>query len=60
MFEKLMSVNVSKLKWALVVLGINSFFFRDTPRLLINIAIFIVALWILLLLQRNSKKQRDK
>lgn len=60
MFEKLMSVNQTKLKWALVVLGINSFFVDGTPRLILNVLIFIIAFWILLALQRNSPKQRDK
>ena len=59
MFDKLMSVNQSKLKWALVVLGINSFFVSGTLRLQLNIAIFLIALWILVAFPSSSSTQRS-
>ena len=60
MFEKMMAVDQSNLKWALVAIGITSFFVNGTPRLILNVLIFLIAAWILLALRTNSEKQRDK
>lgn len=55
-----MSVDQSKLKWALIALGVISFFVNGTPRFILNVLIFILAAWILLILRNNGAKQRDK
>ena len=59
MYEKLVGADRKRLMWALVVLGINSFFVGGTLRLLLNIAIFLIALWILVALRRSSATQRS-
>ena len=53
MIQKLKSTNPSKLKWALVVLGINSLFVSGFLQVGLNVLIIAVALWFLIALQHE-------
>ena len=48
MFEKALSVDRKKLMWALAIVGINSLFVSGVLQLILNVVIFLLAIWILL------------
>ncbi len=56
MLERLKSTNPSKLKWALIVLGLNSLFVRGLVQVALNVAIITVAIWFLIALQHDRNQ----
>lgn len=58
-YEKLLMADRKRLMWALAVIAVNSLFVGGTVQIFLNIAAFIIAVWILLIL-RHQAAERDK
>ena len=54
MYEKLIMADRKRLMWALAVIAINSLFVSGIIQIVLNIAAFIIAIWILLILRKQA------
>lgn len=60
MIEQLRSANQSKLKMALIAVGIASFFVGGALRAILNVGIIFLAVWIFIVIQGEKAQLDDK
>ncbi len=57
LIEKLKMADRKRLMWALALIAVNSLFVTGTIQIILNVAAFLIAIWILLILRREAAER---